>query len=422
MTLRAGPAGGLWPGPWSAEDGGPARLQAAACSPGLALQPGERLRATVRRAQLSTMTVLGAPGEVYLLTHTALRGRLGLPTTARVERLDPRTLRPRRRSPRLAGGPMWPGGLAVHANGSLVVVYGRHAHRLDRDCQPTAQLRLPVDEAHNGFVVLANGRIVTKNLSTTTPARLTVIDADRFEPVGPGTVCPEPSIARLSCLGNTVYVVGVRSIFRLHWDDASQALRLDPDWRFDYIGATAQTHGWDVVLDGRNAWFMDNGAHRYVLRMTGNGVGRGANRLLRVSLRDARDHGAWPVSGLPGGSITNPPLVDPARRIVVAFDSANRVLQAWRIEDGGRRLAPLWRHAPMGCASHLLLYPDTGELVVNDHRRWCEEVVMLDIASGAERGRVRLGGPMQGVVFPSVGWERDFYWSSMGLVARVFVA
>jgi hypothetical protein len=48
-------------------------------------------------------------------------------------------------------------------------------------------------------------------------------------------------------------------------------------------------------------------------------------------------------------------------------------------------------------------------------------VVVLDIRTGAERARVRTGGLTQGVVFPSTGWSRDFYWSSMGRVARVFV-
>ena len=51
-----------------------------------------------------------------------------------------------------------------------------------------------------------------------------------------------------------------------------------------------------------------------------------------------------------------------------------------------------------------------------------EEVVVLDIETGLERTRVRSGGLTQGVVFPSVGWERDFYWSSMGRIARIFAA
>jgi len=69
----------------------------------------------------------------------------------------------------------------------------------------------------------------------------------------------------------------------------------------------------------------------------------------------------------------------------------------------------------------MLLFADTGELIVNDYRRNAEEVVLLDIESGSERGRVRSGGISQGVVFPSPGWNRDLYWSSMGRLARIYI-
>ncbi len=407
--------------PWPGEDGGPNRLQVPHGSSGPGLRDGERLACTSRRTLLSTMTVLGAPGEVYLLTHSAIRSHLGLATTSRVELIDPQTLKTVRHSPRLAGGPMWPGGMALHCNGDLYVVYGRYLHRLDRACQPLAMLKLPVKEAYNSFVILDNGLIVTKNLSEKTPARLSVIDAETLRPVCTETDCPEPSIARLSATGNTVYVVGVRSIFRYHWDQTACCLQFDPNWRFDYIGSTLQSYGWDVVLDGRNAWFMDNGKHSYLIKMTGNGVSPTPNRLIRVSLSDASDHQILEVCGLAGGSITNPPLIDVKRQIVVGYDSANSHLQAWRFDAAARALTPLWHKSAFGCASHMLLYPETGELVVNDYRRGGEEVVLLKIETGAETGRVRIGGFNQGVVFPSPGWGRDFYWCSMDRLARVFV-
>lgn len=415
--------GGYFDSPWPAEDGGPQRLQTApiASAPGLNLRPGERLACTTRHTLLSTMTVLGAPGEVYVLTHSALRARLGLATTACVEKIDPVSLQPLARSPRLPGGPMWPGGMAVHRNGDLFVVYGRYLHRLNRQCQTLASLQLPVDAPYNSFVVLDNGLIVTKNLSDTVAARLTVVDPATTARACPDQDSPEPSIARLSAIGNTVYVVGVRSIFRYHWSDAASQLVFDAGWRFDYIGASGQSYGWDVVLDGQHAWFMDNGHHRYLFRMVGAGVSPTANRLLRVSLNDAADHLALDVCGAPGGSITNPPLVDLQRRIVVGYDSANRQMQAWRFDPDLRNLQPLWHKAALGCASHMLLYPATGELVTNDYRRLGEEVVVLHIETGDERGRVRVGGLTQGVVFPSVGWGRDLYWCSMGKLARVFV-
>ena len=175
-----------------------------------------------------------------------------------------------------------------------------------------------------------------------------------------------------------------------------------------------------MVLAEDDAWFMDNGLHRYRYTMRGAGVVPTPNRLLRVSLNNAHAHQATEVCGLPGGSVTNPPVVDASRRLVVGFDSANACLRAWRMGQNGQDLTPLWAKNQWGCASHMLLYPHTGELVVNDHRRWGEEVVVLDIATGAEKARQRIGGLMQGVVFPSVGWGRDFYWCSMGCVARLF--
>ena len=407
--------------PWPAEDAGPARLATAPAEYGLHLQPGERLGYTARRTQLSTMTVLGGPGEVYLLTHSALRAHLGLPTTACVERIDPVTLKTLDISPRLPGGPMWPGGMAVHNNGDLIVVYGRYAHRLDGDCQLKHSFQLPVDAPYNSFVVLDNGLIVTKNLSDSQPAVLTVLEPSSLQRVAPDLQCAQPSIARLSAVGNTVYLVGVRSVCRYHWSDALERLVVDAGWQHDYVGQTQQTYGWDVVLDGENAWLMDNGKHRYLYTMVGAGVNPTPNRLIRVSLTDAAAHQSIDICGRPGGSITNPPLVDTQRKIVIGFDSANRCLRAWRFDPTCGALRPLWSKDNFGCASHMILYPQTGELVVNDYRWLGEEIVVLQIESGKELGRVRSGGITQGVVFPSVGWKRDFYWCSMSKLVRVFV-
>lgn len=414
-------ATGYFDSPWPGEDGGPRRLQSPRHGAGLALRGGETLACVTRNTLMSTMTVLGAPGEVYLLTHSVLRAKLGLPTTSQVEQIDPLTLTTVRRSPRLPGGPMWPGGMAIHRNGDIYVVYGRYLHRLDRACVLQASLRLPINQPYNSFVILDNGLLITKNLSDKTPARLSVVDAQSMAPACADTDCPEPSIARLSSIGNTVYVVGVRSIFRYHWSEVAKRLLFEQDWRFDYIGSSGQSYGWDVVLDGQHAWFMDNGKHRYLRKMIGAGVSRTANRLLRVSMTDANDHASLDVCGLAGGSITNPPLVDLQRHIVIGYDSANRHLQAWRFRLDSRALLPLWHKSAFGCASHMILYTDTGELVVNDYRRNGEEVVVLNIETGLELARVRSGGLTQGVVFPSTGWNRDFYWSSMGRLARIYI-
>ena len=407
---------------WPAEDGGPRRLQVPDGGAGLGLRPGERLQATAVTRVMSTMTVLGDPGEVYLLTHSAMRARLGLPTSCRVSLIDPVTLAPQAKSPRLPGGPMWPGGMALHRNGDLYVVYGRWAHRLARDCSVKEALRLPLNLPYNSFVVLDNGLLVTKNISDRRGARLSVLRPDPLGFACADVECPEPVIARLSAAGNTLYVVGVQSIFRFDWDDDAATIVLDRDWRFDYASGTGQTYGWDVVLGLGQAWFMDNGKHRYRTSMIGRGVSRTPNRLIRVNLLDSSDVEAVDVSGLAGGTVTNPPLVDESRRIVVGYDSANRVLRAWSFDADGRELVGLWRKDGFGAASHMICLPATGEIVTNDFGRGGEHVVVLDIESGDEKGRARIGGLTQGVVFPSPGWGRDVYWSAMSRFGRVWVS
>ncbi len=89
-------------------------------------------------ALASTMVVLRDPGEVYLLCHTG-----GDDAISWVEQIHPHTLEVLRRSPDLPGGPTWPGGLACHANGSLYVVFGRHAHRLSASLELLATTELP---------------------------------------------------------------------------------------------------------------------------------------------------------------------------------------------------------------------------------------------------------------------------------------
>jgi hypothetical protein len=51
-----------------------------------------------------------------------------------------------------------------------------------------------------------------------------------------------------------------------------------------------------------------------------------------------------------------------------------------------------------------------------------EDVVVVDIESGAERGRAPVPTLLQSVVFPAPGFGRDLYWCSMTTLARIAVA
>ena len=176
------PRSGYWPSRWPGEDGGPRRLQQPAAGPGPDLDAGH-VHVRSREVIAATMVVLREPGEVFLLRHTA-----GPDAIAWVERVDPEGLDLLARSVDLPGGPTWPGGIAAHADGSLHVVFGNHAHRLDADLAVLASRELPRRRPYNSFVILPDGHLVTKDFGgvlpgddpaahTPEPAELVALDA-----------------------------------------------------------------------------------------------------------------------------------------------------------------------------------------------------------------------------------------------------
>jgi len=417
------PDAGYWSGPWPGEDGGPRRLgRPADASPTPRIGPGTPVDVLSRTDPLVTMVVTRDPGEVFLL-----RNGMGPDVTCSVERIDPDTLETVADSGPLPGGRMWPGGMAAHADGSLHVVFGRHAHRLASDLTLLASCELPRDRPYNSFVVLPDGTLVTKDfagslpgapvppeerepceLVALEPAGLTVVDR---------LVLPEPSIARISSDGDHVYVVGDTSLLRVGWNGRFVP---DPEFRAPYLLREGQTYGWDCVLALGAAWFLDNGdgSTNFDGSFRGKGISTGPLQLHRVDLADG-SVASTAVCEAEGGLITNPPIVDEARRIVVGYDSGNGVMAAFDIAaDGG--LSPRWRR-DHDHASHLLLLPDQGALVTGDHdrERMIEQVVVVDIATGEELARADTEGPLQSAVFPALGWDATVYWCSLSTVSRL---
>jgi hypothetical protein len=414
---------GYWSSRWPGEDGGPRRLQRPVFGPGPALDAA-LVRVTSREAIAATMVVLRDPGEVFLLRHTA-----GPDAISWVEQVDPESLDVVARSDDLPGGPTWPGGMAAHANGSLYVVFGNHAHRLAPDLSSVASRELPRRRPYNSFVIAPDGHLLTKDFGgvlpghdpaahTPEPAELLALEPDSLD-IAARCVLPEPSIARLSADGDAVYVVGTSTLFRVGWD--GRELRLDERFAGRYRTIEGQTYGWDAVLALGAAWFLDNGAgsERYIGTFRGQGISTAPLHLVRVDLETAAVT-LTEICGLPNGVVANPPVVDESRRIVVGYDSGNGVLAAFDIAaDGG--LAPRWRH-DQNHACHPLLFADTGELVTNDHDadRMADAIVVLDIETGDVRTRVDAGSAVQSVLFPAAGFGRDFYYCSFAAVTRVW--
>ena len=406
---------------WSTEDGGPRRLQWVDGAR-LAIAAGETLQVTSRSMMVVTMVVVASPDDVFVLCHTGGDGAVSW-----VERVHPETLETLATSEHLAGGPAWPGGTAVHSNGDIYVVFGNHAHRLNRSLQVVASRELPRVRPYNSFVVLPDGHLVTKDFGGSrpgnemeepfAPTQLVVL-----EPTGLNIVAtldlPEASIARLSANENDVYVVGTSSLWRVRWD--GESLHSD-GWRAEYRQLQGQTYGWDVVIADTDAWFLDNGesTHKFAGTLRGVGTATAPLHLVRVNLASGRVS-LHEICGLAGGVVANPPLVDEQRQMVVGFDSGNGVLAGFSYDE--TKVRKVWS-VEQNHGSHMLLYPESGEFVSAhyDQERGVEQVVVRDISTGREIARADTGSPIQSVVFPACGTRRDFYWCSMLSLNRVTV-
>ncbi|RIK08727.1 MAG: hypothetical protein DCC49_08575 [Acidobacteria bacterium] len=416
---------GYYDSPWPCEDGGPKRQATVRGLPSLDVSKQTVVEVNSREAVAATMVLLRDEGEVFLHGQT-----LGSSVTSWVEKIDPQTLSPTHRSPDLEAGPFWPGGVLIHQNGDIYVTCGRWCHRLDPECHVVTSVELPRERPYNSLLALPDGSLIMKDQvrDGSGPSRLVVLDPDGLEMTCGEVDCPEGVVARLSADGETVYVVGTNSVFRYRWNRHALSLELDDLWRVEYLTRPDQSYGWDPVIAGGCLWFMDNGDHRFSGTMRGAGVAQGAVHLYRAPIEGGHE-GAFEqvaVSGLPAGSITNPPLYDEDRGIAIGFDSANGTLAAWRLVEGesaardGKKLESSWEMS-LATASHMLLFPGSGELVVNDHSDSGDSAVVVDIESGSELMRAETTSPIQSVVFPAPGWDRDFYYCSFARLARVVV-
>ena len=389
MTEAIPGPSGYWPSRWPGEDGGPRRLQ----------HPGHGRRSRFRAGRVDVTRArfggdhgrAAGPGEVFLLRHT-----FGPDAHSWVERIDPVTLEPLARSDDLAGGPTWPGGLAAHTNGSLYVVFGNHAHRLSADLRVLASRELPRRAPYNSFVILPDGHLVTKDFGGVLPGH----DPRRTHAAAGGAAgaragdaafvgrceLPEPSIARLSADGDTVYVGRRRrrSSARAGTARSSCSTTGSPRATGRLPG---QTYGWDAVLALGAAWFLDNGegSERYAGTFRGLGISAAPLHLVRVDLAT----GAVALTEICGAA--ERAHREPARRRRRP-PHRRRLRQqqrgACRVRHRRRRrphaaVAPEQHHA-----CHLLLFADTGELVTNDHDadRMVDAIVVLDIETGRRAG------------------------------------
>ena len=431
---HSGPIPGYYPSAWPCECGGP-RRQKVAAGPGLHLQTGEHLKSTTQRrdGRWPVMFVQRGAGELYL--QGGARPFQTDESFGWLEKVDPLSLEPVARSPKLpSGGHNWCGAVVVHENGDLYVTNGRYCHRLSPDCAVVAERQLPKDCAYNGLLILSDGNLVMKDIQLSEPSHFSVLEPERLEEVERFEF-PENSVGRLSIdrspEGEFIYATSDTKAYRLRYADGK--LELDDGWIGDYdLPGEDQSFAWDTCLGDDNVWFHDMGAVPGALAiLTPRPVGTGSailgeaasapQHVFRFSCKDAADRDVLTPFGVPRGSTPAPPLYDQDSHVLVAFDAINGKLGGWRYEKAGG-LRELWRK-DIRNAQQPMLFAETNELIVDDVQEDGDYVVVLDLETGEEKGRVHSGAARSSGMFFCPGWERDVYYVTLsGEVARIYVA
>ena len=410
-TRRHRPATGRAPGPARTADRHATRCRTG--SPGLHIQPHERLDTTFRLAPVAVMPIIRDPGEVYPAHLLGARRRhhddpgAHGPRVARAGGVD----RARAHRAVLA---RWCGG--AHANGSLMVVQGNRIHTVGADCTVERTTELPRPRPYNSFVCFDDGSVVTKDFGIDTNERceILVLDPATHELRATPVLLPEPSIGRIAADGNTLYVTGSTTSYRLHWDREAGELLLDHEWQHRYLRdggclRLGSLPGWrEHVGDGRRSRV----ALLHGQRSADCGSTPAPSRLIRVSLDNPADQRG-------GRHLGAAPRL-PVQRDGVLRDPRHGGGVRCRQWGGGgvatrpRRGRPRWR-AELGHAAHLLVWDDTGELVLGDHDTdRGDEVVVVDIVTGREPAHALTGSPMQTALFPCPGWDHDLYHTDDG--------
>jgi hypothetical protein len=425
---RFRPCPGQWPDPFAAECGGPRRQKASIG--GIQLQAGEELAATIRNtSRWNVMFIRRQPGELYLfsINHPGEPNVGGL-----VERVHPRTLDPIVGSPILPSGDhTWCGAAVVHANGDLYVVNGSHAHRLDpHSLAVTAQRQLPADTAHNGLVTLHDGRLVVKDLRLDgTPTTVTVLgeDLDVLDSIQ----LPESSLGRVGADPThdrtAIYLPGERHLFRLWWTGSE--LVVDAAWTPTYRTGRSGGLAWDVCIAGGRVVLHDNGdipavRHLHATKpvgrdgwnLTGELPWTTTMAVTSVAVDDATDVVQFePFPGQEGGFVIAPPTYEPGRDLLLVHDTANGSLAAHHT-----RPVPHQRwHRRVSMWMQPLLFPDTGELIINNADAGHDAIEIVDLDTGDTLARVDLPDTTPNGMFLTPGWDRDIYYCTFDHIAHI---
>ena len=355
-----------------------------------------------------------------------------------VQKINPDTLEVLNESPQLpCGDHVWCGAIAAHKNGSIIKVNGSFMHVLSPDCEVILEKELPINQAHNGLLILSDGTIVTKDcrLENQQNSTITRLDPNTLELLHEPFALPEGSMGRIASDlnddGEFIYIPGIERIWRIKV--LPDALELDEDWQPQYRnGNQSQGLAWDGCISEDSLWVMDNGDIESVRSIYGvNPNGRvaenthlswrspapwkGRQRLIKFDLISGDKIAIEPFDK-EGGGIIAPPVNVPEYEMCIAWDSINGGLAGISTTD--RKLAVSWK-LDMRPTMQPVIFPESGELVINNFENGEDELIVVDIATGELLSRAKVNARLANGMFLSPGFNRDIFYCTTGAFSKV---
>ena len=355
-----------------------------------------------------------------------------------VQKINPDTLEVLNESPQLpCGDHVWCGAIAAHKNGSVIKVNGSFMHVLSPDCEVILEKELPINQAHNGLLILSDGTIVTKDcrLENQQNSTITRLDPNTLELLHEPLALPEGSMGRIASDlnddGEFIYIPGIERIWRIKV--LPDALELDEDWQPQYRnGNQSQGLAWDGCISEDSLWVMDNGDIESVRSIYGvNPNGRvaenthlswrspapwkGRQRLIKFDLISGDKIAIEPFDK-EGGGIIAPPVNVPEYEMCIAWDSINGGLAGISTID--RKLAVSWQ-LDMRPTMQPVVFPESGELVINNFENGEDELIVVDIATGELLSRAKVNARLANGMFLTPGFNRDIFYCTTGTFSKV---
>ena len=355
-----------------------------------------------------------------------------------IQKINSDSLEVLNESPQLpCGDHVWCGAIAAHENGSIIKVNGSFMHVLSPECEVILEKELPINQAHNGLLILSDGTIVTKDcrLENQQNSTITRLDPNTLELLHEPFALPEGSMGRIASDlnddGEFIYIPGIERIWRIKV--LPDALEIDEDWQPQYRN-TNQSQGlaWDGCISEGSLWVMDNGDIESVRSIYGvNPNGRvdenthlswrnpapwkGRQRLIKFDLISGEKTSIEPFDK-EGGGIIAPPVNVPEYEMCIAWDSINGGLAGISTTD--RKLAVSWQ-LDMRPTMQPIVFPESGELVINNFENGEDELIVVDIATGELLSRARVNARLANGMFLTPGFNRDIFYCTTGTFSKV---